>query len=149
MEVKDCMTKNVYCCDPSANVVDAANLMKENHVGCVPVCDENKKVVGIVTDRDIILRTICCNKDVNTTPVSEIMTSKVHFCKLDTKIEEATKVMSDEQIRRIPVCDEQNKVVGMLTLGDLSHHEEKVGEDKVVDTLGNICECKQNDKNAE
>ena len=81
MDVKDCMTKNVCCCTPNTNVAEVAKLMCDNHIGCVPVCDEDNKVVGVLTDRDVILRSISCNKDVNTTPVSEVMTCGVCCCK--------------------------------------------------------------------
>lgn len=149
MEVKDCMTKNVCYCTPETNVADAAKLMSQNHVGCIPVCDQNNYVVGLITDRDVILRTICCDKEAKQTPVSDVMTCNVCCCNPNTTISEATKLMSDLQIRRIPVCDEQNKIVGMLSLGDLAHHDKEVGTDKVCNTLENICNCNQNAKNAE
>ena len=113
MDVKDCMTKNVCYCTPEVNVAEAAKLMCDNHVGCIPVCDDKNCVVGVLTDRDVILRTISCDKDAKTTPVSEVMTCGVCCCKPDTSIEEATKLMSDFQIRRIPVCDQNNKIVGI------------------------------------
>ena len=149
MDVKDCMTKNVCYCTPDANVADAIKLMCDNHVGCIPVCDNNNCVVGVLTDRDVILRTISCNKDAKTTPVSEVMTCKVCTCKPDTTIEEATKLMSDFQIRRVPVCDQNNKIVGILSLGDLARNEQEVGTKQVCITLENICNCGKNAKNAE
>ena len=149
MEVKDCMSKNVCQCTPTTNVADAAKLMSDNHIGCIPVCDDKNQVVGLVTDRDILLRTVCCNKEAAQTPVSDIMTCKVCCCTPDTTIDEATKLMSDLQIRRIPVCDTNNQIVGMLSLGDLAHHDHEVGEEEVCQTLENICGCGENAKNAE
>lgn len=149
MDVKDCMTKNVCYCTPEVNVAEAAKLMCDNHVGCIPVCDDKNCVVGVLTDRDVILRTISCDKDAKTTLVSEVMTCGVCSCKPDTSIEEATKLMSDFQIRRIPVCDQNNKIVGILSLGDLAHHDKTVGIQQVCNTLENICECGNNSKNAE
>lgn len=149
MDVKDCMTKNVCCCTPNTNVAEVAKLMCDNHIGCVPVCDEDNKVVGVLTDRDVILRSISCNKDVNTTPVSEVMTCGVCCCKPDTTIDEATKLMSDFKIRRIPVCDQNNKIIGILSLGDLANHDKTVGQKQICNTLQNICECGDNSKNAE
>lgn len=149
MDVKDCMTKNVCYCTPEVNVAEAAKLMCDNHVGCIPVCDDKNCVVGVLTDRDVILRTISCDKDAKTTPVSEIMTCGVCSCRPDTSIEEATKLMSDFQIRRIPVCDQNNKIVGILSLGDLAHQDKTVGIQQVCNTLENICECGNNSKNAE
>ncbi len=149
MEVKDCMTKNVCCCTPETNVAEVAKLMCDNHIGCIPVCDENSCVVGVLTDRDVILRTISCDKDANKTKASDIMTCNVCSCKPDVTIEEATKLMSDFQIRRIPVCDQNNKIVGILSLGDLAHYDKEVGQNEVCNTLENICNCGENPQNAE
>ena len=148
MDVKDCMTKNVCYCTPNTNVAEVAKLMCDNHIGCVPVCDEKCQVVGVLTDRDVILRSVSCNKDANTTPVSEIMTCGVCCCKPDTTIDEATKLMSDFQIRRIPVCDQNNKVIGILTLGDLAQNDRDLGKQEVCTTIEGICNCKEH-KNAE
>lgn len=145
MKVKDCMCNEVCYCTPDSTVKDCATLMCNNHVGCIPVCDNSKNVVGLVTDRDIILRTIACNKDVNSTPVSEIMTCQICCCTPDTDIKEAENLMSQNQIRRIPVVD-NNKIVGILTLGDLAANQ-SVDDQGVNDTFNNICSC--NEKNAE
>lgn len=149
MKVKECMSLNVCSCTPNTTVSDVAKQMCNNHVGCIPVCDDNNNVVGLLTDRDVILRTIACDKDAKTTPVSEIMTCKVCCCNPDTDVNEATKMMSDLQIRRIPVCDTNNKIVGILSLGDLAHNDTKVGKSQVCNTLENICDCGANTKNAE
>ena len=148
MKVKDCMTNNVYCVKPETNIKDVVNLMSQNHIGCVPVCDNNNDVCGIITDRDILLRSVACNKDVNSTPVSEIMTTNVCTCMQDNTINEAQNKMGTNQIRRLPVCDENNNLVGMLTLGNLSHNTYKIGKEQVCTTLNDICSCHDN-KNAE
>ncbi len=146
MKVKDCMSQGVCYCNTNDSVSKAAKLMCENHVGCIPVCDDNECVVGVLTDRDIILRTVACDKDANQTPVTQIMTSSVCCCNSDTDVEEATKMMSDLQIRRIPVL-ENDKIVGILTLGDLAN-EQNVSGKQVSDTVECICN-KHNNKNAE
>lgn len=148
MKVKDCMTNNVYCVKPETNIKDVVNLMSKNHIGCVPVCDNNNDVCGIITDRDILLRSVACNKDVNSTPISEIMTTNVCTCTQDENINEAQNKMGTNQIRRLPVCDENNNLVGMLTLGNLSQNDNKIGKTEVCTTLNNICDCQEN-KNAE
>lgn len=148
MKVKECMSLNVCYCNPESTVKEAAKLMCDNHVGCIPVCDNSKNVVGVLTDRDVILRTIACDKDATTTPVSEIMTCKVCCCTPETDINEATKLMSDKQIRRIPVV-QNNQIVGILTLGDLANSDTQVGAREVCNTLENICNCSSNAKNAE
>ena len=73
MKVKDCMCTDVCCVKPETTIRDVAKLMSQNHIGSIPVCDTNNCLCGIVTDRDIILRSIACDKDVKTTPVSDIM----------------------------------------------------------------------------
>jgi len=145
MKVKDCMCHEVAYVNPDCSVEDCAKLMCNNHIGCVPVCDESKKIVGLVTDRDIILRTIGCNKEIKNTPISDIMTCNVYYCTPETDIEEAEKIMSQNQIRRLPVVD-NNKIIGILTLGDLAANT-NINTEGVCVTLENICGCDK--KNAE
>ena len=148
MKVKDCMESNVFFVTPETNVQDVVKLMSANHIGCVPVCNEKNNVCGIITDRDILLRSVACNKDTNTTPISEIMTTKVCTCKDNENITEAQNKMGNNQIRRLPVCDENNKLVGILTLGNLSQNDNEIGTHEVCNTLNNICNCDEN-KNAQ
>ena len=146
MKVKDCMCKNVAYLAPNATIQECAKLMSDKHIGCIPVCEGNKKVVGIVTDRDVILRSIACDKDVKTTPLSEIMTTKVCFCSEDDDINNVQAIMSNEQIRRLPVINGNNEIVGIITLGNLCASQ-YVNSDDVGETIEDICSC--NRKNAE
>lgn len=146
MKVKDCMCHEVAYLTPESTIEDCAKLMCNKHVGCIPVCDNTKTIVGLVTDRDVILRSIACDKDIKNTPISDIMTCKVCCCSPDEEVNEAEKKMSDEQIRRLPVVDENNKIIGIITLGDLCANQ-NVNTEDVCQTLENICGC--NDKNAE
>lgn len=145
MKVKDCMCNNVIWLTPKTNVCDCAKLMCEQHVGSIPVCDNNQNIVGFVTDRDILLRAIACNKDINTTKLSDIMTTNVCCCDANNDVDQATKLMSENQIRRIPVV-ENNKIVGILSLGDLAQNQD-ISNQKVATTFENICNCGK--KNAE
>ena len=149
MKAKECMCNDVCCVKPNATVYDVAKLMNDNHIGCVPVCNNENSVCGIVTDRDIILRSIVNNKNVKETPISEIMSCNVCTCNEDDEINTVEDKMSKNQIRRIPVCDSQNKIVGILTLGDLAKNSQKLGEENVCITLENICDTKSTSKNAE
>lgn len=148
MKVKECMCNNVCCVKPETKIQEVAKLMSENHIGCIPVCDENQCICGIVTDRDVLLRCVACNKDTNQTPVSDIMSCNVCTCKEDDEITNAETKMGQNQIRRLPVCDDKNKVVGILTLGDLAQNDQAIGKQQVCSTLENICNCQEN-KNAE
>ena len=145
MKVKDCMSNIVNSVKPEATVSDCAKLMCERHIGCVPVCDDERKVVGILTDRDILLRAVACDKDTCNTKVSDIMSTKVFCCDSNSEIEEAEKIMSQEQIRRLPVV-EHGKIKGIITLGNLASNP-AISQEDLCDTIEHICNF--NFKNAE
>lgn len=146
MKVKDCMCGEVCCVKPETKINEIAKLMEKNHIGCVPVCNEQNCIVGIVTDRDIILRSIACDKDVKNTMASDIMTCNVCTCNENDDVCDAEHKMAENQIRRIPVVD-NNKVIGILTLGDLEHYDTEIGEEQVCDTIEDICQCGGQAKN--
>ena len=148
MKVKDCMCEDVCCVKPETKIKEVAKLMSKNHIGCIPVCDENNCICGIVTDRDVLLRCVACNKDTSQTPVSDIMTCNVCTCQEDDDMTNAETRMGQNQIRRLPVCDSQNRVVGILTFGDLAKNSYELGKQQVCTTIENICNCNGN-KNAE
>ncbi len=144
MKIKDCMCNSICYCRPYTTIGEVAKTMSKNHVGCMPVCNDENHVVGIVTDRDIILRAVACNKD-NNTSVSEIMTTNTVSCDCNNEVTEASKIMMNEQIRRIPVT-ENGKLVGILTLGDLARNMQ-INNEFVGKTAESI--CISNNKNAE
>ena len=145
MKVKDCMCKQVVYIRPETSVCDCAQLMREHHIGCLPVCDCHDNIVGLVTDRDVILRSVACNKNAQNTPVSEIMTCNVCSCPSDADIKEAEHLMETNKVRRLPII-ENNKVIGILTLGDLAANEQ-VDNQQVNQTFEKI--CKDENQNAE
>ena len=147
MKVKECMCTDVACVKPETTICDVAKLMLNKHVGCIPVCDNNKNVVGLVTDRDLTLRSLACEKDIKQTPVSEIMTTKVFNVSPDAEVSEAEKIMCDCQIRRVPVV-ENDILVGIITVGDLANNQ-NVTHNEVSNTVEGICKCGENSKNAE
>ena len=147
MKVKECMCTDVACVKPETKICDVAKLMLNKHVGCIPVCDNNKNVVGLVTDRDLTLRSLACEKDIKQTPVSEIMTTKVFNVSPDAEVSEVEKIMCDCQIRRVPVV-ENDILVGIITVGDLANNQ-NVTHNEVSNTVEGICKCGENSKNAE
>lgn len=149
MKVNECMCKNVNCVKLEDTVTSVAKTMESNHIGCVPVCDQNNCICGIITDRDIVLRAIASDKDVNKTKASDIMTTKPYICTPDEEITNAQSKMSFNQIRRLPVCDEKNHVVGILTIGNLANNNTQIGKAQFSTMFGNICNCEGNAKNAE
>lgn len=145
MKVKDCMCENVKWVTPETNVWNCAKVMSENKIGCVPVCDNANEVVGIVTDRDVILRAIACDKDCKQTLASDIMTTNVCVCEANSEIEEAENLMSKNAVRRLPVV-ENKKIVGIITLGNLFQNK-NINSSHASNTFENICDC--HTKNAE
>ena len=148
MKVKECMCDDVCCVKPETKINEVAKLMSSNHIGCVPVCDNNNKICGIVTDRDILLRSIANDKDVKQTPVSDIMTCNVCSCDSNEEMSNVESKMVDNQVRRMPVL-ENGKIIGVLTIGDLINHDCKLGKKEVFNTIDSICDCTDNRKNAQ
>ena len=135
MKVKDCMCADVCCVKPETTIHDVAKLMCQNHIGSIPV-------------RDIILRSIACDKDVKTTPVSDIMSTNVCTCEEDEDMANAENKMGTNKVRRLPVCDSNKKVVGILTLGDIAQNRAKLDDREICITFEDVCDCDTN-KNAE
>jgi len=134
MKVKDIMTKNVACVNPSTTIVETAQLMQKHNVGSIPVCDNNS-VVGIITDRDIVVRNITRGKNSQETSVRDVMTSGVLTVTPEMDVNDVTKMMAHSQIRRVPVV-EDNKLVGIVALGDIA--TEAKYNTEVADTLTDI-----------
>ncbi len=122
MTVQELMTGSVVAVTPEETAAAAARLMSRHNVGSLPVCAESERPVGIVTDRDIVLRCVAAGKDPAQTRVREIMTDRVVTVAPEDSEQAAGDVMAREQIRRVPVAS-NGKLVGMLTLGDLAARE--------------------------
>jgi len=134
MILKDIMTSDIASLNEMSTVQDAALLMAKHNVGAIPICD-NRKVVGIVTDRDIALRSVANGSDSSQRTLGEIMTKDIVTGSPSMNVHEAAKIMSDKQIRRIPVV-ENNNLVGMVSLGDLSVQPQL--QDNAEKALSNI-----------
>ncbi|MDO9301703.1 MAG: CBS domain-containing protein [Anaerolineales bacterium] len=118
------MTKNPVCCLPDDLVTKAAQLMKSEHVGSIPVIEneETKKLVGIVTDRDLVLMIVAEGLDAKTTKVETVMTRKVVTCHGEDDLQKAVDAMSENQLRRIPIVDDDNKILGIIAQADVAIH---------------------------
>lgn len=141
MRVKDCMCKKVVKASKDTTLQEIAQLMQENDIGCIPICNSENSIVGFVTDRDIITRCIAFDKNCNQTKASDVMTTKVIKTTPDTDLDYATDIMSKNQIKRLPVV-ENDEIVGILTLGDLAQNK-KVSTHEVGNTVEHICENAQ------
>jgi CBS domain-containing protein len=118
MKIREVMTKNVAFANPNSSITEVAQLMQKHNVGSIPVCN-NEQVVGIVTDRDIIVRNIAHGDNPQNSIAQDVMTSNVKTVSPETEVSEASRLMSAEQIRRVPVVD-NNKLVGIVAIGDVA-----------------------------
>lgn len=119
MKIHEIMTPDVQCVSPQTNLVDTAGLMQELNVGSLPVC-EQEEVRGIVTDRDIIVRAVAAAADPKQTRVRDVMTEGVACVYDDEDVSAASRVMEERKIRRVPVMNRNNRLVGIVSLGDLA-----------------------------
>lgn len=118
MKVKEIMTKDVASLNSDDSIEKAAQLMKQCNVGSIPVCQE-QKVVGIVTDRDIALRSIAAGQDPKQQKVRDIMSANPAVGNPEMDVHDAARIMSERQVRRLPIVD-NNSLVGIVALGDIS-----------------------------
>jgi CBS domain-containing protein len=136
MIVKDIMSTDIVSLRQDDTIQRAAQLMKQHDVGSIPVCDQNN-IVGIVTDRDITLRCVADGQDINQQKVSSVMTSNPVVGSPDMNVNDAVRIMSDKQIRRLPIV-ENNSLVGIVALGDISL--EPALQNNAEEALKNISE---------
>ncbi|MGF6232078.1 CBS domain-containing protein [Inquilinus ginsengisoli] len=119
MRIAEVMTSDVAVVRPRDSVRHAAQRMDELNVGSLPVCD-GKRLVGVITDRDITVRVTAAGLDPEDTEVSNAMSQDVRWCWADDDVEEVSELMGEAQIRRVPVINADKQLVGMVSLGDLS-----------------------------
>jgi CBS domain-containing protein len=127
------MTKYPVCCLPTDSVTKAAEAMKSRNIGSIPVIEneQTQKLVGIVTDRDLALTIVAEGRDAKSTKVETVMTRKVVTCFASDDVQMALDAMAEHQLRRIPVVDHDNKIVGIITQADVAtriNQPEKTGE---------------------
>lgn len=119
MKVHEIMTAHARCVRPDNTLVEVAGYMAELDVGALPVCDADR-LAGMITDRDIAVRAVAKGCDPSETAVSEIMTPSIVYIFADQSVEEATRVMQEHEIRRLPVLNRQKRLVGIVSLGDIA-----------------------------
>lgn len=116
------MTKNPICCLPNSMVAEVAQLMKRENIGPIPVIEseQTRKLIGIVTDRDLAMKIVAEGRDAKSTKVEAVMTRKVVTCRADDDLQKALDAMSEHQLRRIPVVDNENKILGIIAQADVA-----------------------------
>ncbi|MBI1251796.1 MAG: CBS domain-containing protein [Alphaproteobacteria bacterium] len=118
MKVKDAMHTGVTWADPSTPVAELAHMMRRCDVGAIPI-GENDRLVGIVTDRDIVCRGIAARLDLNGLRARDVMTPEVIWCRDDEDLSDAVRIMEARKVRRLPVINRDKRMVGMLAIGDV------------------------------
>ena len=139
--VREVMTANPECVTQQDNIRDAARIMKNQDSGVVPVVD-GKKVVGIITDRDIVVRGLAEGKNLENARVSELMSKSVRTLREDASVDEALELMSSADIRRLPIVNVSDELVGIVSIGDISTGTSR--DDKVGRTVESISEARPN-----
>lgn len=136
-KVSDVMTRGVRTLTPDDTLLQAAQAMETLDVGVIPVC-EGERLVGLVTDRDLVLRGMAQGYPADTTRLDGMITRQVQFCHEDDSLEEVLQKMGDAGIRRLPVLDREHSLVGMVTLGDVAAKPGGADSDKTGQALSEI-----------
>ncbi len=119
MQIQDVMTADVSFVEPHTSILEIARKMRDGDIGSTPVV-EDERLVGMVTDRDIVVRAIAEGGDVRNKTARDAMSPGVLYCFIDQTVESVLESMGDQQIRRLPVIDRDKRLVGVVSLGDLA-----------------------------
>ena len=130
---KDVMTKDPTCCEPGDSVVKVAQIMKREDVGSVPVVDSksSRKLVGIVTDRDLVVKVLAEGRSIDGASARDAMTSDPTSCQEDDDVDRAVKVMAELQVRRMPIIDAAGRLAGIISQADVAtrvNRDKQTGE---------------------
>lgn len=119
MQLKDILTSPVETVSPDSSILDAAKTMLARDLGWLPV-EEGGKVIGVITDRDIAMRGVAAGLDAKKTLVQDVMTRDVFSCSEDGTVEDACTLMEEEQVRRLVIVDDNDELVGIVSLADIA-----------------------------
>lgn len=136
-QVRDVMTPNPVTVGANDSIRDAAQIMAREDTGVVPVV-EGKKIIGLITDRDIVVRLVAEGRDAGSAHVNEAMSKSVRSVKEDTPVSEVLDLMSRAQVRRVPVVNDGNELIGIVSIGDISTETNQ--DNRVGKTVENISE---------
>lgn len=143
LRAADVMTDNPECVTPETTLADAARKMRDLDVGIIPVVesDSNRRLKGVLTDRDIAIRAVADGKDANTTRVMEVMTTQVETCNKNDSLRDVLNVMEREQVRRVPITDREGRLVGIIAQADVATEvDTPQGQRHFADTVESISE---------
>ena len=140
-QARDVMTPNPASVSDRDSIKRVAEIMRREDAGVVPVVD-GRKIIGIITDRDIVVRLVAEGKDPANATVNEAMSKQVRTVKEDTPVNEVLELMSSEQIRRVPVTNANNELIGIVSIGDIASESKEIV--KVGRTVEEISEAPPN-----
>lgn len=138
MIVSECMTRDVELVTPEMKIKDVAKKMRDGDFGIVPV-QRNDKLIGMLTDRDIVTRCVADGLDLEKALVEEVMSNKVLYCFEDQEVEIVMKNLGENQIRRLPVVNRDKKLVGIVSLGDLTK-DRRLDPDRLKKSMEEMAE---------
>jgi len=147
VNVKEVMTTEVRTCRSDDSLARAAQIMWDGDCGCIPVIADGNRVVGIVTDRDVCMSALLSGCGLNALAVSDAMSKTVHSCRADDSLQVAENLMRAHQIRRLPVVDAEEHVIGILSLNDVARafgrerdpSARSVSSQEIAETLCDVC----------
>lgn len=139
--VRDVMTANPECVGGNDSLRDVARIMKDQDTGIVPVVD-GKTIIGLITDRDIVVRGLAEGKNLESARVTDVMTTSIRTVREDSTVNDALTLMTTAEIRRVPVVNNRNEIVGILSLGDIASEGNQDG--KVGKAVEDISEAPPN-----
>lgn len=143
MKCNEIMTKNPVCCLPNDSVMVAAQLMRRVDIGAIPVIENEQtmKLVGILSDRDLALKIVAEGHDPQIAKVEKVMTGKVVTCQMDDDLEKALNLMAEHQLRRIPIVDNENRIVGIIAQADVATRVDQ--PEKTAEVVKEISQSKK------
>lgn len=124
MRISEIMTRDPELIDPNSSIRDAAQRMKNEDIGALPV-GENDRLIGMVTDRDITMRAVAEDKSPSSTTVRDVMSEKIYYCFEDDNVEEAARCMAENQVRRLPILNRDKRLTGIVSLADIAQSGEE------------------------
>lgn len=142
MRVRELMTSNPACCTPNTTAADAARLMEQHDCGSIPVIEEDrerKRLIGVVTDRDLAVRVLARGRG-GDVPVRDVMSADIVSAHPDEDVKDVAKLMSERQVRRIPIVDDGGALVGLVAQADLARADRGLSDKQVGKVVEDISE---------
>ncbi|MFL5962187.1 MAG: CBS domain-containing protein [Gaiellaceae bacterium] len=133
-QVREAMTSNPHTVTADSSIAEAARLMRDEDTGIAPIT-EGQHLVGVVTDRDVAIKVVAEGKDPQTTKVTQIASSNLVTVDPEQDLDEALRLMAEHQVRRLPVVEEDGKLVGILAQADVAHHADAARTGEVVEEI--------------